>query len=130
MDWPNSKSYLDWKNYLSPRKEKMIGMLKKMRCSLWKTPMYWKVMFALKQLLQSFYRQKSTHQRRGRKQGGTFSLMYSPSFRFLPLLTHVQSIFLSLNGLYLFSLMYSPSQYAVPCLWKNWLHYWYKGLHC
>ena len=34
-------------------------------------------------------------------------------FWLLPLLTHVQSIFLSLNSLYLFSLMYSPSQYAV-----------------
>ena len=44
--------------------------------------------------------------------------MYGPSFWFVPLLPHVQSIFLSLNNLNLFSHMYSPSQHAVPSLWK------------
>jgi hypothetical protein len=48
--------------------------------------------------------------------GGMFSPMYGSSFWFVPLLTHVRLIFLSLNGMYLFSPMYSPSQYAVPCL--------------
>ena len=48
--------------------------------------------------------------------GGTFSHMYSPSFWFISLLPHVQSIFLSLNSLYLFFHMYSQSQYAVPSL--------------
>ena len=39
-------------------------------------------------------------------------------FWFVPLVTHVRSIFLSLNGLYLLTPMYSPSQYAVLCLGK------------
>ena len=51
-----------------------------------------------------------------KEKGETFSLICSPSFWFDPLLPHVQSMLLSLNGLYLFSLMCSPSQYSVPYL--------------
>ena len=50
--------------------------------------------------------------------GETFSLICSPSFWFNPLLPHVQSMLLSLNGLYLFSLMCSP----IPiCSTLSWL---------